>query len=337
VTPPIAASRGNLINARGGCQCKLPGMDLQDLLDQAGSRPAGQGANFKAIEDCGVILYAGSILLLTTDINTLVGTDYFDAGRIAALHALSDVWACGGTPLSATVNLILNPDETLQHRIAILKGIKEACDAEHTLILGGHTVYGLETMAGLSVVGAVATGRPISKRACSPGDSLLLSKAAGVGLALRAYRFGVVGAEALDEAVRVMTTANRRASEIAVAAHCHAMTDVTGFGLLGHLAEMLGPGQGAEIELAHVPVLGSVRGLPRSITNTEWIANNYDYAVSRHRLTGITDAHLLAPLLDPQTNGGLLIAVSQADELSVEAGGFIRIGRVVPGENINVC
>ncbi len=126
-----------------------------------------------------------------------------------------------------------------------------------------------------------------------------------------------------------MRRSNRSASIAAVDARVTAATDITGFGVLGHLSELLAPsGLGATININQVPTLSAVKALPSSVGRTHWLQSNYEYAASRHRLLGVTDLERLFPLLDPQTNGGLLVAADEAGASRLLTDGFVSIGRV---------
>jgi selenide, water dikinase len=203
-------------------------------------------------------------------------------------------------------------------------------------VAGGHTATGAEPMAGLMAIGAPRSDRVLGKTGARPGDRLLLSKPLGVGLVTRAYRLGVADEAAFETALALMETSNGPASAFAVAAGIQTATDVSGFGFLGHLAELLTDDLGAEIDLRDVPVLDAARPLLSGSHRTDWTDGNFDYAGSRRRLTGVTDTARLLPLLDPQTNGGLLVAAAPDAAARLQEGGFVPVGRVTGSGTIAI-
>ena len=323
-------TRGEM-NPRGGCQCKLAGLDLQDILDGARKWATQEGARLVAPgnpEDCAIIEVPASRLLLSTDLTPIVGVDLFAAGRIAALHSMSDIYACGGLPRWGLVTLVVEAEQRLDYAQAVLGGILKECAAEGAEVVGGQTVVGPEAMAGLTVIGVPRSDRILRKKGAQPDDVLLLSKPLGVGLILRGYKLGLLDEAILATAISVMTISNASASAAMVEAGVHASTDVTGFGMLGHLAEMLTPDLGAILELTKIPVLPGAQSLPVQAVRTIWIENNYEYATARNRISGIIDAHRLTQLLDPQTNGGLIVSASRDAARKLQNRGFSVIGQV---------
>jgi selenide,water dikinase len=156
----------------------------------------------------------------------------------------------------------------------------------------------------------------------------LLSKPLGVGLILRGYKLGLLDEAVLATAISIMTTSNASASAAMVEAGVHASTDVTGFGMLGHLAEMLTPDLGAILELATIPVLSEALSLPPQAARTIWIENNYEYATAHNKISGVIEVHRLSHLLDPQTNGGLIVSASRDAARRLQDQGFSVIGQV---------
>jgi selenide,water dikinase len=291
--------------------------------DQTGASPAERPAD-SAVLDAGPVR-----LLMTEDFGPVVCNDLEQAGQVAALHALSDVYACLGTPRWARVLFVAKTGATVEQMAALLKGVYKACAANGVEVAGGHSIVSAEWMAGLAVVGTVGPHGPLGKRGARDGDRLLLSKPLGCGAILRAYKLGQATEADLDEALAVMTTSNRDAAGHAAEAHVHACTDVTGFGLLGSLAEMLDGDLGASLTLEQVPVLPAARRLSDKFAQSRWIDGNWDYARDRRRIIGVRGPAELLPLLDPQTNGGLLVAADeQAAALLVARGEYTVIGEV---------
>lgn len=314
-----------------GCQAKTSGHVLRPQL------VAGLGADVAAADDCAVVDMEGhSSLLLTTDFHPLVGTSIYRAGRIAAQHAMSDVWAMGGRPLYA-VATVIHADKLPDAALGIVvRGLATACAEAEVALVGGHTSQGEEAMAGLTVIG-VPGSRVITKGGARPGDVLMLSKPVGSGALVRALHLGLVGPEDAEPALVSMETSNQAASAAAVAAGATALTDVTGFGVIGHLAELLEAGQvGAVLDLAAVPVFPAVNALPASVLRTHWIDQNLEFADSLVRVTGLRDRIRLAPLLDPQTSGGLLAAVDADKAAAMTAAGYVPIGVVTATQGLEV-
>jgi selenide, water dikinase len=195
---------------------------------------------------------------------------------------------------------------------------------------------GQEAMAGLSVLG-VAGPTLLAKSGARAGDVIALSKPLGTGMVVRGYQQGLLDAPDIEEAMLVMERSNRAAGQEAVELGAVAVTDVTGFGVLGHLAEMLADaGLGATLELERVPVLAAVERLPASFARSRYLEENLHYCQSRTKLSGVRDRAALAPLLDPQTSGGLLAMVPPEQMETLDRTSFQAIGRVVGDERIEV-
>ena len=276
-------------------------------------------------------------LVLTTDFFTPVVDDPRTFGRIAAVNAISDVYAMGGTPRFA-LNLAAFPTKTLSLDIlgAIIAGGAEACAAERTLVLGGHTVDDPEPKFGLCVIGTVDPARVWTKRGARAGDALVLTKALGTGVLATAFKRSAIkeGDEPYQAMVASMLTSNRRAAELAQSLEIHAATDVTGYGLLGHLLEMLGDNSvDAELDASAVSLLPGARAFAERGMIPGGSAANLAFVNERVDATQ-TDDVLVQLLADAQTSGGLLLAMPR--EL---AAGYVAafgppaavVGTCVPG------
>ena len=276
-------------------------------------------------------------LVLTTDFFTPVVDDPRTFGRIAAVNAISDVYAMGGTPRFA-LNLAAFPTKTLSLDIlgAIIAGGAEACAAEGTLVLGGHTVDDPEPKFGLCVIGTVDPARVWTKRGARAGDALVLTKALGTGVLATAFKRSAIkeGDEPYQAMVASMLTSNRRAAELAQSLEIHAATDVTGYGLLGHLLEMLGDNSvDAELDASAVSLLPGARAFAERGMIPGGSAANLAFVNERVDATQ-TDDVLVQLLADAQTSGGLLLAMPR--EL---AAGYVAafgppaavVGTCVPG------
>jgi selenide,water dikinase len=258
-------------------------------------------------------------LVATLDFITPVVEDPEAFGAVAATNAISDVYAMGGRPIMA-LNVVNFPREALplHYLEAILRGGSAKATEAGIPILGGHSVDDPELKYGMVVLGTIHPDRIVTNAAARPGDALVLTKPLGIGVITTAIKAQVADAAITARAVAVMTTLNRAASEAMLAVEAHAATDVTGFGLLGHLAEMvLGRGVGAQVHARQVPLIEGTRALAerglipggsrRNLASVEPIVR---FAPT----LGEVDQLLLA---DAQTSGGLLIAVDpeRRDEL----------------------
>ena len=249
-------------------------------------------------------------LIVTVDFFPPITDDPYEYGAIAAANSLSDVYAMGGKPLIA-LNVVGFPaalDKSILGR-TLQGGYAKAAEAE-CLIVGGHTVDDPEPKYGLSVIGVVAPGKQVSNANARPGDVLVLSKPIGTGIITTAGKQGVVPANVLAGAVATMAALNRPAAEAMMRVGVNAATDITGFGLLGHLQSMVqGSGVAAEVSLAGVPVLPGVRELLAdgvapggTHRNVSSVAGTVTWS------DALTDADRLL-LCDAQTSGGLLMSV----------------------------
>jgi len=307
--------------AGGGCHGKLAGEALEQVLCSAAP------SFFARPEDAAYLPASGASLLFSNDLIYLPGRNLFDAGRIAALHSLSDIHASGGVPRWALVTLIVDRTRPLEQGEAVMAGIAEACAEEGVAICGGHTVSGNEAMAGLSAIGTVDDA-PLRKTGAKPGDRLFLSKPVGTGICLAGYRRGLCDDSALDDAMETMLLPARMAAAPAVRRHASACTDVTGFGLLGHLAEMLEVPLGAAIRRDAIPVLQFAADPPREVAESAWVRNNCEYVTARVELRHEGPVYRLAALLDPETNGPLLATAPESAANAMREAGFTEIGEI---------
>ncbi len=282
---------------------------LKDLETVSDPRLLVSGST---MDDAGVYQLTEDLALVqTVDFFTPIVDDPYLFGQIAATNALSDVYAMGGKPLTA-LNIAGFPVNTMDLSVLteILKGGSDKLKEAGTLLLGGHTVEDDEPKYGLAVTGLVHPDRILTNRGGEPGDKLVLTKPLGVGIITTALKGEMADKKSVDEAVNSMTTLNKGAAEACLETGVKACTDVTGFGLLGHLYEMLTPEIGFEVELSLVPLLYGARQYAAMKFVPGGAGKNLKYL--RPYLDweeGITDVDLDL-LVDPQTSGGLLIAVS---------------------------
>jgi len=262
-------------------------------------------------DDAGVYRLSDDLALVqTVDFFTPIVDDPGDWGRIAAANALSDVYAMGARPLTA-LQLIGWPRERLPLEMlgdVVEGGAGVLADAGCTLV-GGHTIDDREPKYGFAVTGLVHPDRVVTNTGGLPGDVLVLTKPIGTGLIATAIKRGVADLVVAAEAIRIMTHLNRGAADAMVATRAHAATDVTGFGLLGHLGEMLGD-VGAEIESDAVPLLPGAADLARSGVIPGGSERNLAHA-SGFTDFRIEDTATRILMADAQTSGGLLIAVPE--------------------------
>lgn len=308
---------------RAGCAAKHPPGFLLPLLGLlppltdprvlVGSATADDAAIIKLSDD--------QALVFTTDFFTPIVDDPRDFGRVAAANALSDVYAMGGTPLAA-LSIVGFPDALPASILAeILDGAAAIAAEAGIAIVGGHTIKSEEPIFGLAAVGTVHPGRMRTNAGALPGDSLILTKPLGLGIITTAAKNDRDSLGAIGEAIRVMTTLNRAAAETLAAFDVHALTDVTGFGLLGHLRNMTAAsGASAEVWFDRLPILAAAREYAKAgiapggtRANASFLADWVQYSPDIAE-----EERLLA--CDAQTSGGLLAAVPHPDvEAAVKA------------------
>lgn len=251
-------------------------------------------------------------LILTVDFFTPITDDPFEFGSIAAANSLSDVYAMGGKPLLA-MNVVGFPADLVHEMLAdVLKGgYAKAAEAD-CLIVGGHTIDDPEPKYGLSVVGIVEPGKQVSNANAKPGDVLVLTKPIGTGIITTGCKQGSSPPDVLRGAVENMATLNRAAADAMVKVGVNSCTDVTGFGLMGHLRSMVrGSKVSAKIRFGDVPVLsGAWDLLQQDIVPGGTFRNLQSVSDSVHWHEDLTEKQRLL-LCDAQTSGGLLISVSQ--------------------------
>jgi selenide,water dikinase len=278
----------------------------------------------------------GCALVETADVITPLVDDPFTFGRIAAANAISDVYAMGGRPVTA-MNLAFFPACLLPGDIlsAILSGGAAMLREAGCCLVGGHTVEDDELKYGLSVTGLIDPDRVVRNSTARPGDRLILTKPIGTGIVSTAIKAELCSAEVEAEAVRWMTLLNDRASDLMLRCRATAATDVTGFGLAGHSLEMArGAGVTFRIVVAAVPLLPEVWDLINNGLVPAGCYRNRNHCAPHVAGNGADDRFL--PLFDPQTSGGLLIALApdHAAEflrLAADDGMFaVEIGEVLP-------
>ncbi|WP_370871415.1 MULTISPECIES: selenide, water dikinase SelD [Pseudarthrobacter] len=313
----------------GGCACKIPPGELEDAVRGLIGQPGAEVlVGLDTGDDAAVVLVREDLAVLTTaDFFTPVVNDAFDWGRIAAANALSDIYAMGGRPITA-INLIGWPRGVLPMELMteVLRGGLSVASQAGCPVLGGHSIDDPEPKYGMAVTGVAHPDRLLRNDAARPGLPITLTKPIGVGLLNNRHK---QTGEVFPEAVETMAALNRDAADAAVAAGVRAATDVTGFGLLGHLYKMVRASDvGAVVDLASVPVIQGAREALRdgfvsggTRRNLDWVRPHLSAAA------GVSDDDLLL-LADAQTSGGLLVVG--------ELPGHPVIGHTTAGQGIEV-
>jgi len=330
----------------GGCGCKIaPGVLGEILKGSQGLIPPQLLVGIETADDAAVYqINDEQALIATTDFFMPIVDDPYDFGRIAATNAISDVYAMGGTPIMALALLAMPvnqlPVEVIRR---IVEGGQSVCTAAGIPIAGGHTIDSVEPIYGLVVMGLVHPKRVKKNSAARAGDVLVLGKPLGVGIYSAALKKDALDAAGYAQMIASTTKLNTPGRRLAEMEEVHALTDVTGFGLLGHLNEIcLGSGLAASVAMGAVPLLPGVESLVRQGYVTGASGRNWA-GYGRHiALDGVTPDQQ-ALLTDPQTSGGLLVACAPSAVDAVlqvfRAEGFGQaaiIGELAPGSGIRV-
>jgi selenide,water dikinase len=342
--PP--APRLTSLSPGAGCACKLPLAKLEALMATLDGVPAMAPAAGDLLvgaaegDDAAVLrLDEQRALVLTTDFFTPIVDDPFDWGRIAAANALSDVYAMGGRPLFA-VNIAAWPGEGLDLALLgqVMRGGAQVAAQAGCFLAGGHTIDDPVPKYGLAVVGLADPVALLTIDQAMPGDQLILTKALGTGVVATALKRDGATAAQVDAAVASMTLLNAGASRAARAAGVRAATDVTGFGLLGHLHRMLtASGVAARLDAAAVPLLPGAAALAAAGFVSGGTRANIDRMRSAVVIDAAVPAELAVLLHDAQTSGGLLLAAppgaaaALTAELRRQGLPAARVGEVTAG------
>jgi selenide,water dikinase len=321
-----------------GCACKIGPGELRSLLESSnGQSNPGLLVGSETRDDAAVYQLTDELALVqTADFFTPVVDDPFDFGRVAAANALSDVYAMGGEPRLA-LNLVAFPLEKLGPEVLrrILDGGASIAGEAGVAIAGGHSIDDPEPKYGMAVTGTVHPDRFLANSTARPGDVLHLTKPLGTGLITTAAKRGLTGDQTVAAAVETMTELNGESAQRAVDAGATAMTDVTGFGLLGHLRELCEASEvSAEIDAEAVPAIpGALELAEDERCYAGGSRRNADYAAGFTRFAeGVPSAQRFL-LADAMTSGGLLIAVRP--DASDGAPG-VRVGTVTEGPDAQI-
>lgn len=287
-------------------------------------------------------------MIQTVDFFTPIVDDPYWFGQIAAANALSDVYAMGGTPKTA-MNLVAFPIRTMELSILrhIIQGGIDKLTEAGVVLIGGHSIEDKEIKYGLSVTGVIHPERVLAKKNLRPGDRLVLTKPLGTGVVSTAVKAAMVSGHLSEKVTRLMAALNRDAARIMADFDISACTDVTGFGLLGHLAEMVkGSGCSARIDAGRVPVIPEAKEFAAMGLIPAGAYKNREFREKMITFAETTPRALQDLLFDPQTSGGLLISVSDGHSTALVSalkdGGIAeaaRIGAILdgPDERIQVC
>ena len=322
MTQPETSPKLTSLSHGGGCGCKIAPGVLANLLKDL---PATQAfpqlmVGIETADDAAVYrLNDQQALIATTDFFMPIVDNPFDFGRIAATNALSDVYAMGGAPILALA-IVGMPINVLPHDVIaeILRGGQSICAEAGIPIAGGHSIDSVEPIYGLVALGLAHPDRIRRNSDAQAGDVLVLGKPLGVGIYSAALKKGLLDDQGYQAMIRSTTLLNRAGPDLAALAGVHAMTDVTGFGLLGHLLEMArAAGLRAVIGAAAVPRLPGVmdfagQGVVTGASGRNWAA----YGEQVEWSEDLSDAHR-ALMTDPQTSGGLLISCRAQDVAQV--------------------
>jgi selenide,water dikinase len=328
----------------GGCGCKIAPALLSQMLAATPMRksPAELLVGTESSDDAAVYqISASQAIVATTDFFMPIVDDPYDFGRIAATNAISDIYAMGATPIMALalVGMPIDkiPLEVIQR---VLAGGEAVCADAGIPIAGGHSIDSMEPIYGLVAIGLVHPSKVKRNDRAQAGDVLILGKPLGVGILSAALKKGRLDDAAYRALIEVTTRLNRPGIALAELADVHAMTDVTGFGLGGHLLEICrGSGLAAEIDWAQVPIMPEAGELVRSGVATGASQRNWGGYGKQILLPADFEEWKKTILCDPQTSGGLLVACSKGAESVVlelfRAGGFrdaCRIGELRRGD-----
>lgn len=304
-----------------GCGCKIAPAVLDKILHSDFKSAAFPNllVGTESKDDAAVYeLDNGTCIISTTDFFMPIVDDAFTFGKIASVNAISDVYAMGGTPVMALA-ILGWPVDKLPTELAqqVLDGAREVCKAAGIPLAGGHSIDSPEPIFGLAVTGAVLKENLKKNNTAKPGDLLYITKPLGVGIITTAQKRGLAEVEDVNEAVRIMTEPNMLGAEFGKLSYVNAMTDITGFGLLGHLIEVCeGSGVSAEMEYQQIPLIRNLQSyLSKFIYPDNTMRNWQSY---EKKVKGIGSESLLT-LCDPQTSGGLLVCVDKNHQEEFES------------------
>lgn len=328
------------LSSKGGCGCKIGPADLSQVLKNL--PPAEPNPNLlvglDTSDDAGVYKLSDDLAIVqTVDFFTPIVDDPYSFGQVAAANALSDIYAMGGKPLTV-LNIVAFPIKKLDKQILadILRGAADKVKEAGATLVGGHSIDDNEPKFGLAVTGTIHPDKVRTNAGAKPGDQLILTKPIGVGILTTSIKKDQLSEVEVARVTQVMTTLNKTAAEVMDRFTVHGCTDVTGFGLLGHTAELAkGSGVGVRIGASQVPVLPRVRELADAGFVPGGTKNNYAHLEGTVTFAPSIDQIGQWILCDAVTSGGLLISAAAEDAdallaaLLAEGVEAAKIGEVV--------
>lgn len=321
-----------------GCGCKIAPAVLHEITKGLSAEGERLLVGFSTGDDAAAFdLGNGRALLQTVDFFSPVVDDAFTFGKIAAANSISDIYAMGGRPFGALAVLGW-PSEKIPASLAreVMQGALSICKEAGVILAGGHTIDSAEPFFGLSVSGEIASAHIKRNSTAKDGDLIFLTKPVGTGMLAAACKRDVITASEIEDAIKSMCTLNVAGMRLAEWEQVHAVTDVTGFGLLGHLLEMCdGAGLKAVVHYDRIPVFNKVKELCAAFVYADNTMRNWK--AYGEKTLGV-DGEKLLVLCDPQTNGGLLIAVDPDGE-KIFLNAFpeaVNIGRFVAGNGVEM-
>lgn len=316
----------------GGCGCKIEPGKLREVLSGISQAKDDKIlVDFTHGDDASVLdLGEGRLLVQTVDFFLPVVKDPYDFGRIAAANAISDIYAMGARPITA-LSILGWPVEKIALNVAseVIKGATDICSLAGINISGGHSVETQEPIFGLSVSGLVENAHLKLNNTCRNGDWIYITKPLGLGLLANALKMGMLSEDGYTVFLDLACSLNSVGMDLGKQTQVTAMTDITGFGLLGHLKEMLCLGLGAELELSQIPVIEEAKLIASKMIYPNITTNNYNYI--KEMTDGLNGLEFLW-LCDPQTSGGLMFTTSE----QVDRPNTWLIGRVTDSGRIQI-
>lgn len=312
------------LSSKGGCGCKIGPAELENVLHSLPQSVTNPNllVGLDTSDDAGVYKLTDDLAVVqTVDFFTPIVDDPYDFGQVAAANAISDVYAMGGTPITA-LNIVAFPITTLDESILaeILRGAGDKLKEAGVSLVGGHSIDDQEPKFGLAVTGTVHPDEIKANTGAKPGDKLILTKPIGVGIMSSSLKRDLLNQDEIDRVTRVMTTLNKTASETMNDFTVNASTDVTGFGLLGHASEIAaGSNVEVQIDSKSVPVLPRVKELAEGGVIPGGTKSNFNHIkdiVSFSEELDQLDQYILC---DAITSGGLLISADSSDAESLLA------------------
>lgn len=312
------------LSQAGGCGCKIDPSNLEKILAtiQAPKKSEKLVVGYQTADDCAVYDDKDrSYLLFTTDFFTPVVDDGYSYGWIAAANALSDIFSMGGNPILA--NAILGyPSEQLPFETVkdIIQGGSDAIHKTGCILAGGHTINNPQPFYGFSIIGQVPKQNLKTNIGAQAGDCLLLTKPIGIGICTSAMKMGLIDEKFYSKIHPIMMEINQVGSALATEVGVHALTDVTGFGLLGHCLEMVDSKNVLELQYEKIPFFEGIMELAKATCSPRsGMTKNLNAFQNRIHFSAALDPTQKGLLTDPQSNGGLLIAVDPTHVDSIKA------------------